>query len=170
MGCCKTPFSVTNTSSTVTPLVTVNPTVEPLPVAVLVVYERTGDKLAFVIFFNDVDDETVHTSAVLRFPTFYKLNNYTGHNPKLLKTPYFIKKIENIFIPEMEIFSKSLIIPLGSAVQSVFSYIEEEKMKNFKYILSGFPHSSSLNVGSDKTFKKNIEFFKKVVSKWSNNV
>lgn len=122
------------------------------------------------IFFNDVDDETVHTSAVLRFPTFYKLNNYTGHNPKLLKTPYFIKKIENIFIPEMEIFSKSLIIPLGSAVQSVFSYIEEEKMKNFKYILSGFPHSSSLNVGSDKTFKKNIEFFKKVVSKWSNNV
>ena len=110
--------------------------------------------------FDNLDDETIHTSAVLRYPIFYKLNNYSGHNPKLLSNPYFIKQIENIFLPEMENFSSSLIVPLGSAVQSVFNYIEEEKMKNFKYILSGFPHPSSLNVGSDKTFKK-IKLFSK---------
>jgi hypothetical protein len=122
------------------------------------------------MLFNDLNDKTIHTSSVLRYPTFYNFVNYSGHSPKLFKTPYFIKQIQNIFLPEMEDFSNSLIIPLGSAVQSVFDYIKEKKMKNFKYILSGFPHSSSLNVGSETIFKKNKVNFDKIVSIWKDYV
>ena len=107
-----------------------------------------------ITLFNDLDDKTIHTNSVLRYPIFYKNKNYSGHNPSLLNYPYFLKQIENIFLPEIEEFSNSLIIPLGRAVQNVLDQIEKEKKKNFKYILSGFPHPSYLNVGSEAIFEK----------------
>ena len=39
-------------------------------------------------------------------------------------------------------------------------------MKNFKYILSGFPHPSSLNVGSEAVFKERKKEFLKLIKLW----
>ena len=120
--------------------------------------------------FDILGQYALHLTFVLRYPAFINKKNYSVHSPNILGIPYFRKHIENIFVPEIQIFSKCLIIPLGSAVQKVFNYISTSKMKNFKYIVNGFPHPSSLNVGSGKLFKKRKDSFIKVVSGWINNV
>ena len=73
-------------------------------------------------------------------------------------------------LPELQNFSDSLIIPLGSAVQTVINYIRTNEMINYKYILEGFPHPSSLNVGSEKLFKKKKDSFIQTIIKWQKNV
>ena len=120
--------------------------------------------------FNDLNQNTLHTTSVLRFPVFINKNNYSGHNPKILSNSYFRNQIDCVFTPELEKFSNSLIIPLGSAVQTVINYIRGNEMINHKYILEGFPHPSTLNVGSDKLFKERKDSFLKVVTRWRNNV
>ena len=122
------------------------------------------------LLFDILGQEALHSTSVLRYTAFINKKNYSGHSPNILGIPYFRKHIENIFVPEIQIFSKCLIIPLGSAVQKVFNYISTLKMKNFKYIVNGFPHPSSLNVGSGKLFKERKDSFIKVVSNWTNNV
>ena len=116
------------------------------------------------LLFDILGQDALHSTSVLRYPAFINKKKL-GHSPKILKVPYFKKHVENIFVPEIRYFSNSLIIPLGSAVQSVLITLKKIE-KAFKFLLNGFPHPSPLNVGSNNILKKNKVNFIKTVKKF----
>jgi hypothetical protein len=132
--------------------------------------QKSLDIKSSSLLFDISSQDALHATSVLRYPSFINKKNYSGHSPNILKELYFRKHVENIFVPEIRDFSNCLILPLGSAVQSVFNYIMVSKMENFKYLVKEFPHPSSLNVGSGKIFKERKKSFIKVVTSWRNNV
>ena len=112
--------------------------------------------------FNDLNDDILHTTSILRYPVFINHKNYTGYNPKMLKHKYFLNVINNTFIPELSMMKNALLIPLGSAVNEVINSL---KIK-MPFCLKEFPHPSTANVWRNKQFNKHKEDFIELISNW----
>ena len=50
--------------------------------------------------FNEHDD-LLHTVSLIPYPVFCKREEYTGHTPKLLKTPILLRYITDHFVDEL---------------------------------------------------------------------
>ena len=100
-------------------------------------------------------EELLHTVSLIPYPVFIKGKNYTGHSPKLLKTPFLLKYVEQNFIEELSNFKNILIIPLGKGVEEALIYLAHRKLIDERQILRGFPHPSGANAHRFKQFEQN---------------
>ncbi len=124
-------------------------------------------KLNEFLHIDDVEelftthDELLHTLSLIPYPVFVKGKNYTGHQPKLLKTPILLKYIEHYFVDELSNLHNVLIIPLGKSVEEALLYLANHQMINEKQILRGFPHPSGANAHRFKQLEDNKPYMMK---------
>jgi len=119
--------------------------------------------------FNNLDDNLLHTTSVLRYPVFINNENYSGHKPKILEHEYFLKVIENQFVPEISTMNDALIIPLGKSVNEAFNYIKSNKLFNMQNCLNNFPHPSPANGWRNKQFNQHKEDYIEIINNWKNS-
>jgi hypothetical protein len=108
----------------------------------------------------------LHTTSVIRYPVFIKGENYTGHNPKLLKNSKLREFIDSIFIEELTQVPNALIIPQGKAVSEVLQYLIQQGKLSAKRCLLGFPHASGANGHRKKHFEESRILMEKQVEEW----
>lgn len=102
----------------------------------------------------------LHTVSLVPYPVFVKTQNYSGHTPKLLKSEFLMKYVQDNFIEELnkiENFKEILLIPLGKAVEEILCKLSEEGIILEKQILKGFPHPSGANVNRVIQLEENKE-------------
>ena len=117
--------------------------------------------------FNE-HDELLHTISLIPYPVFVKGKNYTGHSPKLLKTPLLLKYITQHFIDELSKLDDVFIIPLGKGVEEVLLYLADQQLIKKVQILQGFPHPSGANAHRFKQFEENKESMLQQIDRWFN--
>ena len=110
--------------------------------------------------FND-SSELIHFTSLLRNPVFVckeeKLENYSGHTPKILKSTLLKDQLGNIKKEIEQLSSDVLYIPLGERVKEVFQWLIEQKDVNLKkeQVYMGLEHPSGANNRKIKLFKEN---------------
>lgn len=115
--------------------------------------------------FNEHDD-LLHTVSLIPYPVFVKGKNYTGHTPKLLKTPILLHYITDHFVDELSKLDNVLIIPLGKGVEEALLYLANKNLINEHQILKGFPHPSGANAHRFKQFEEHQESMKLQIECW----
>ena len=115
--------------------------------------------------FNEHDD-LLHTVSLIPYPVFVKGKNYTGHTPKLLKTPILLRYITDHFVDELSKLDDVLIIPLGKGVEEALLYLSNKNLINEHQILKGFPHPSGANAHRFKQFEEHQESMKLQIEYW----
>lgn len=117
--------------------------------------------------FDDCD-ELLHTISLIPYPVFVKGKNYTGHSPKLLKSPFLMKYVYENFMEEFHQLQKVLIIPLGKGVEEVLLHLAKEGLLNEDQILKGFPHPSGANAHRFKQFEEHKHSMIRQIEYWFN--
>ena len=115
--------------------------------------------------FNE-HDELLHTISLIPYPVFVKGKNYTGHSPKLLKTPMLLKYITKQFINELTKLDDILIIPLGKGVEEALLNLVNQNVIKEEQILKGFPHPSGANAHRLKQFEEHKQSMFKQIDQW----
>lgn len=118
-----------------------------------------------VLFEEDRD--LLHTTSVIRYPVFVNGNNYTGHNPSILKSETLYPYAERICLAELQAVKDALIIPLGKAVAEVIESFAAKGLLARERCLFDFPHPSGANghrwiqfeANKDKQTRKIAEWF-----------
>ncbi len=110
--------------------------------------------------------DLLHTTSVLRYPVFVNGENYTGHKPDILTYQKFTDYIEQIFIPEMQAVTNSLVIPLGKAVADVLERLTQRGVLDDRRCLLGFPHPSGANGHRKKHFEARKDALKRLAKEW----
>ncbi|GGH30827.1 hypothetical protein GCM10008013_34170 [Paenibacillus segetis] len=105
----------------------------------------------------------LHTTSLLRFPVFFKKNNYSGTHPNLISSPY-LKEFALVSLrEELSIMKHALIIPLGKTAESVLQLLVGEDKLDAKACLWGFPHPSGANGHRHKQFADHQDHMKRIV-------
>ncbi|MBX9975038.1 uracil-DNA glycosylase family protein [Cytobacillus firmus] len=109
----------------------------------------------------------LHTTSVLKYPVFFRGNNYTGHQPDLLKTAMLAEYATEVFLEELaQINSHALIIPLGVTAERIIRHLYTAKQLSGHTILSGFPHPSGANGHRAKQFEQNQYAMTEKIRRW----
>jgi hypothetical protein len=108
----------------------------------------------------------IHSTSFLKYPVFYREQNYRGSLPSPLSPPLW-NFVENYFIEEINQFQNALIIPLGQSVKSVISKLSGEgRLKGDHVYLENFPHPSGANGHRPSQYKSNRDFLAQQVTCW----
>ena len=107
-----------------------------------------------------------HTTSALRYPIFYRGNNYTGHAPKILSREIHRKMVERLLGQELCQEPTALIIPLGDAASLAVAYLVEGGIVDKKRCLFGFPHPSGANALRVKHFTERRIGLKRTLRRW----
>ena len=105
----------------------------------------------------------LHSTSALRYPVFFKGNNYRGV-PKIGNSKLLLNIVKSNLPSTLKRFSNALIVPLGRAVEEglqVAGVVESSK------ILKGFPHPSGANGHRIKQFNSEYRRLRSAVSKWT---
>lgn len=102
-------------------------------------------------------DYLLHTISLIPYPVFVKGKNYTGHTPKLIKSEFLMKYVNENFVDEFSNLENVFIIPLGRAVEDVLSDLINKKILKEEQVLKGFPHPSGANVNRLAQLEANKE-------------
>ena len=111
-------------------------------------------------------DYLLHTVSLIPYSVFVKGKNYSGHTPKLMKSKFLMKYINENFVNELKSLDNVgniLIIPLGRSVEEVLYKLCENNIINENQILKGFPHPSGANVNRLIQLKENKEKMIKII-------
>lgn len=109
----------------------------------------------------------LHTTSVLKYPVFFRGNNYTGHQPDLLKTAMLAEYATEVFPEELaQINGHALIIPLGITAERIIRHLYTAKQLTGHTILSGFPHPSGANGHRAKQFEQNKYAMIEKIRRW----
>ena len=104
------------------------------------------------------ENDILHTTSLIKYPCFYKGKNYSGHSPAIASSEILRKYIQTEFMEELNCLDTvRLIIPLGSAVESIFRESRVLSSLQNCAVLWGFPHPSGLNVRRKEQFQANRE-------------
>jgi len=106
----------------------------------------------------------LHTTSIIKHPIFINKKNYTGHNPKILKSDILKEYVYNDFLEELSSLNESFIIPLGKSVENVLTKLINEKIISKEQCLLGFPHPSGANGHRKNQFYENKENMEKKIS------
>lgn len=106
--------------------------------------------------------ELLHPTSLLKQPVFYREKNYSGHQPKISRSPLLRHYAEEHFVAEINQLRKpTLLIPLGRVVEAqVRSLIHDGRIEQHQ-LLSGFPHPSGANGHRKKQFEENQPYLMK---------
>jgi hypothetical protein len=108
----------------------------------------------------------VHTTSALRYPIFYRGNNYTGHAPKILSREIHRMMIEMLLGKELCQVPMALIIPLGDAASMAVEHLVECGILDKKRCLFGFPHPSGANAHRSKEFAERRIGLRRKLQRW----
>jgi len=108
----------------------------------------------------------IHTTSALRYPIFYRGNNYTGHAPKILSREIHRMMIEKLLGQELRQVPTALIIPLGNAASRAVEHLVECGIVDQKRCLFGFPHPSGANAHRVKEFTERRIGLRRKFRKW----
>ncbi len=92
-------------------------------------------------------------TTLLPYPIFYKGQNYTGHTPKIDRSPMLKAICQTQLRKIKETYPNAVFIPLGKAVDEQVSkahILDEER------IVHGFPHPSGANGHRFKQLEQNL--------------
>ncbi len=92
-----------------------------------------------------VSASLLHTTSVIRFPTFAAGENFNG-SPAILRTPFLRDLVEEYFFTEMRQLKHSIIVPLGDKVGEVIDWLVDRAAPDRIRVLSGLPHPSPQNI------------------------
>ncbi|MXN90930.1 hypothetical protein GR160_06785 [Flavobacterium sp. Sd200] len=113
----------------------------------------------------DEQNSILHTTSIIKYPTFNKGKNYTGRTPLPLRTEILKNFIESNFLPEINNFENKLVIPLGTCVSKVLTKLNEDNLLNSNIYLNHFPHPSGSNGHRHKQFKDyKLQMFNQIKS------
>ncbi|WP_290788240.1 hypothetical protein [Exiguobacterium sp. UBA7533] len=106
--------------------------------------------------------ELLHPTSLLKQPVFYREKNYSGHQPKISRSPLLRHYAEEHFVAEINQLRKpTLLIPLGRVVEAqVRSLIHDGRIEQHQ-LLSDFPHPSGANGHRKKQFEENQPYLMK---------
>ncbi len=104
----------------------------------------------------------LHPTSLLKQPVFYREKNYSGHQPKINRSPLLRHYAEEHFVAEINQLQKTaLLIPLGRVVETqVRGLIHDGRIEQHQ-LLSGFPHPSGANGHRKKQFEENQAYLMK---------
>lgn len=104
----------------------------------------------------------LHPTSLLKQPVFYREKNYSGHQPKISRSPLLRHYAEEHFVAEINQLQKpALLIPLGRVVETqVRGLIHDGRIEQHQ-LLSGFPHPSGANGHRKKQFEENQAYLMK---------
>jgi hypothetical protein len=108
----------------------------------------------------------LHTTSAIRYPVFVDGQNYTGHRPKLLKTPVLRGYVKEVLATELGLISDALIIPLGKCVSGALRMLIDEEALDSRRCLLDFPHPSGANGHRAKQYARMRSDFKRTVAAW----
>lgn len=95
------------------------------------------------LLFDDCS-HLVHYTSTLRYPVFYRGENYSG-NPHPEKSPMLLKQIEDWFAREVKQLSDAIFIPLGALPKRILLGMAKQSWISPNRILDGLPHPSGAN-------------------------
>lgn len=106
--------------------------------------------------------ELLHPTSLLKQPVFYREKNYSGHQPKINRSPLLRHYAEEHFVAEInQLREPALLIPLGRVVETqVRGLIHDGRIEQHQ-LLSGFPHPSGANGHRKKQFEENQAYLMK---------
>lgn len=108
-------------------------------------------------------DYLLHTTSLIPYSVFFKGNNYTGHNPKLIKSDFLMSYVYENLKENIDNLGDVLIIPLGKAVEEVLNKLVIENIIKDENILRGFPHPSGANGHRLVQFNENKDSMIKII-------
>lgn len=86
----------------------------------------------------------VHTTSILRHPTFVNGDNYNG-TPSMLTNTFLHDQLRTHFAREARQFPRAVFVPLGPKVDAGLHALAREGVIDDQRILSGLPHPSGAN-------------------------
>jgi hypothetical protein len=111
-------------------------------------------------------NDLLHTTALIRYSVFVKGQNYTGHNPNLLKTPALRRYVETSLARELQQIPDALIVPMGTSVSDALRLLIDAGQVDPARCLLGFPHPSGANVHRAGQFASAQQKLKAIARNW----
>lgn len=101
----------------------------------------------------DPDCHLMDNTTLLPYPVFYKRKNYTGHTPKIARSPLLFGICQSQLETVARTWPHAVFIPLGRCVDETLRYlglIPDEQ------IVHGFPHPSGANGHRWRQIEENL--------------
>ncbi|HEV2461973.1 MAG TPA: hypothetical protein VGS80_26775 [Ktedonobacterales bacterium] len=111
-------------------------------------------------------NDLLHTTALVRYSVFVKGQNYTGHNPNLLKTPNLRRYVEDSLSGELRRMPQALVVPMGTAVADALRLLIDAGQLDPARCLLGFPHPSGANMHRAGQFAGVQHKLKAIARQW----
>lgn len=108
----------------------------------------------------------LHTTSMLRYPIFKRGQNYTGHQPAVLSSPWLTSFITHDLAEEVAYCRDAFFIPLGNCVSEAIRPLVNQGLLTQDQCLFGFPHPSGANGHRHKQFARHQEEFRHVLCNW----
>ncbi|MDQ0875001.1 hypothetical protein QFZ77_003660 [Paenibacillus sp. V4I3] len=126
--------------------------------------ESLGLKSSESLFGEQRD--LLHTTSVIRYPVFFKGENYTGHKPEILKSEILYNIASELLGRDLKATNSALIVPLGKSVSDVLRTFVSDGLLEEDRCLFDFPHPSGANGHRKAQFDNCKETHKNQVTKW----
>lgn len=82
----------------------------------------------------------LHTTSALRYPVFKSGRHYVGQSPRPTQHAFLRTMLERLCARELAEVPKTLIVPLGKAVEESLEYLTRLGKLERERWLAGFPH------------------------------
>lgn len=86
----------------------------------------------------------LHTTSVLRFPTFVNGQNHNG-TLSMLRVPLLRRLLLDQFAAEVASLGNAVFVPLGSKVSEAMEWLAGQGLVDPRRVLRGLPHPSGEN-------------------------
>lgn len=100
----------------------------------------------------DPESTIMDNTCLIPYPVFHKQKNYTGHSPKINRSPLLKAECEKQLRKIAQTYPHALFIPLGKCVDE---QVSQSHILDENRILHGFPHPSGANGHRFDQLKKN---------------
>lgn len=112
----------------------------------------------------------LQATSCIRYPVFVNGKNYTGHSPKMLKSPVLVRFIESVLGVELNSIPNALVVPCGEAVDEVLRQLVANGIIDERRCLMGFPHASGANGHRKRFFEERKTALSEKIKIWSNSI
>lgn len=102
----------------------------------------------------DPDCHRMDNTALLPYPVFRRKKNYTGHAPKIDRSPLLKETCERQLEKIAHAYPHALFIPLGKCVDE---QVSKSGILPEKRIVHGFPHPSGVNGHRFRQLEENLD-------------
>lgn len=107
-----------------------------------------------------------HMTSALRYPVFFRGQNYTGGQPKMTRDPLLRRRLLTTLADEVAQVPGALIVPLGKSVSEALAWLDAQGRVDLRRCLVGFPHPSGGNGHREREYAERREALAAQVAAW----